>query len=100
MTTMTNMNTGHHNTSHGVPAGALTGRDGATERPRRAVYVITERATPEGSKSFWTKVGAAFENRDGSLTLKLDALPLSGTLQVRDDDKDRERRDRASHAPF
>ena len=72
----------------------------STDRTRRAVYVITERPTPEGSKSFWTKVGAAFENRDGSLTIRLDALPLSGTLQVRDEDKDRERRERAQHAPF
>ncbi|MEW5853760.1 MAG: hypothetical protein AB2A00_33605 [Myxococcota bacterium] len=72
----------------------------AGERPRRSVYVISERNVGDGTRSFWTKVGVAFENRDGSVTIKLEALPVSGTLQIRDDDKDRERRERASHAPF
>ena len=48
----------------------------------KAVFAITER----GEKSYWTRVGVAYTNRDGSLTLKLGALPVSGTLQVRDDD--------------
>jgi hypothetical protein len=43
------------------------------------VYVITER----GGKSFWTRVGVAFTNRDGSLNLKLEALPVNGELHVR-----------------
>lgn len=51
----------------------------------RSVYVIAVRSTPEGSKSFWTKVGVAHDNQDGSITIQLDALPLSGTLQIRDD---------------
>jgi len=45
------------------------------------------RGNKEGEKSFWTRVGVAYVNRDGSLTLKLDALPVSGTLQVRDEDE-------------
>jgi len=48
----------------------------------RTVYAITER----GEKSYWTKVGVAFENRDHSITVQLDALPVSGRLQVRDDE--------------
>lgn len=71
-----------------------------TTRTRRAVYVITERETPEGARSFWTKVGAAFENRDGSITIKLDALPLSGTLQVRDEDADTARRENAGKTTY
>jgi len=55
----------------------------------KSVYVITEKTTEQGVRTFWTKVGKAFDNRDGSITLKLDALPLSGTLQVRDDDNNR-----------
>ena len=31
----------------------------------------------------WIRVGVAFDNRDGSLNLFLDAVPLSGRLQVR-----------------
>jgi len=50
--------------------------------PRKSVYAITER----GEKSFWTKIGVAYVNSDRSLTCKLDALPVSGTLQIRDDE--------------
>ncbi|MDB4958170.1 MAG: hypothetical protein JWO36_5739 [Myxococcales bacterium] len=34
--------------------------------------------------TYWMRVGTAFENRDGSLNLYLDALPLTGKLQVRE----------------
>jgi hypothetical protein len=47
----------------------------------KLVYTIVE---GKGGKSFWVRVGAAFPNQDGSLTLKLDALPVNGTLQVRE----------------
>jgi hypothetical protein len=36
------------------------------------------------AKSFWTKIGVAFENRDGSYSLNLAAIPVSGRLQMRD----------------
>ena len=36
------------------------------------------------SRSFWTKVGIAFENRDGSWSLELSAVPVNGRLQMRD----------------
>lgn len=49
----------------------------------KAVYMITER---EGARSIWTRIGSAWVNRDSSITLRLDALPLSGTLQIRDID--------------
>ncbi len=55
------------------------------DKKARDVFVITEKPGPDGTKSYWTKVGKAFENRDGSVTIKLDALPLSGTLQIRDE---------------
>jgi hypothetical protein len=46
----------------------------------KPVFAITER----GEKSFWTRVGAAFTNKDGSITIALDALPVSGRLQIRE----------------
>ena len=46
----------------------------------KIVYVVTERA----GRSFWTRVGTGFVNRDGSVNLRLDAIPISGNLQVRD----------------
>ena len=51
---------------------------------KKAVYTIIERHEGEAKKSFWVRIGAAFTNRDGSQTVKLDALPVNGVLQVRD----------------
>ncbi len=53
------------------------------------IYVIS---TGKGDKKFWTKVGVAFVNRDGSLNCKLDSLPIDGELHIRDytPQKDRE----------
>ncbi|MEW6440242.1 MAG: hypothetical protein AB1640_04830 [bacterium] len=46
------------------------------------VFTIIEK---EGwDKGIWRKVGSAFENRDGSLTIFLDALPVNGRLHVRE----------------
>lgn len=47
----------------------------------QAVYTIIPKA--EG-KDFWLRIGSSFPNRDGSLTVLLDALPLNGKLQIRD----------------
>ncbi len=48
---------------------------------RKAVYTIVER---EGAKSRWIRIGIAFTNRDGSLNLILDAVPVNGRLHVRE----------------
>jgi hypothetical protein len=48
----------------------------------KTVYTITER---DNGKSFWTKIGVGFVNTDGSINLKLDAIPIGGhSIQVRD----------------
>lgn len=44
------------------------------------VYVISGK----GERKFWTKIGVAFVNRDGSLNCKLDSLPVDGELHIRD----------------
>ncbi len=50
---------------------------------RLAVYAIPEKR--DGEKSFWPKIGIAFTNRDGSINILLDALPLgTNRLQVRE----------------
>jgi hypothetical protein len=46
-------------------------------------YAITAWAQGSESRSRWTRIGVAFKNKDGSLTIKLDALPVSGIIQVR-----------------
>jgi hypothetical protein len=56
----------------------------------KAVFTITER----GGKSFWTRIGVAMVNRDGSWNLKLDAIPINGSMQVREWEERREWEDR------
>ena len=51
------------------------------QKQMKIVYTVVE---GRDGKSFWTRVGVAFVNRDGSWNLKLDAIPTNGTLQVRD----------------
>jgi hypothetical protein len=53
---------------------------------KKAVYTIIDKDSVQGDgkKSFWVRIGAAFVNRDGSYSVKLDALPVNGTLHVRD----------------
>jgi len=46
----------------------------------KIVYAIVER----GPKRYWLRIGMALVNRDGSLNVKLDAVPLTGLLQIRD----------------
>lgn len=50
-------------------------------REMKAVYTVVDRGQ---GKSFWVRIGVGFTNRDGSLNLRLDAIPVNGTLQVRE----------------
>ncbi len=52
----------------------------ANGQAMKAVFTVIERS----GKSYWLRVGVGFVNRDGSITLKLDAIPVNGTLQVRE----------------
>jgi hypothetical protein len=51
---------------------------------KKAVYTIIDSKDPENKRGFWVRVGAAFTNRDGSYTVKLDALPVNGSLHIRE----------------
>lgn len=51
------------------------------QKNRKAVYVLVDR---EGGKARWSRIGIAFENRDGSYNVVLDALPVSGKLHIRE----------------
>lgn len=48
----------------------------------KEVFTIVQRKGRD--KGQWVRIGAAFENRDGSLTVKLDALPVNGELHIRE----------------
>lgn len=52
------------------------------------VYHIVER---EGHKPLWTRVGVAFVNRDDSLNIILEAMPIDGRLHVRKRSEKQER---------
>lgn len=46
----------------------------------KVVYAIVER----GPRKHWLRIGMAFVNRDGSLNVRLDAVPLTGQLHIRE----------------
>ena len=46
----------------------------------KIVYVIAKR----NNKSYWNRIGVAFVNSDGSLNVRLEAVPVSGELHIRD----------------
>ena len=53
------------------------------------VYEVFNIVKNDEGKGFWTRVGVAFENSDGSFNVKLNCLPLNGTLHIRErKDKD------------
>lgn len=56
---------------------------GAGKRPSLAVFAIIERK--DAMKPYWMRIGTALPNKDGSLTLLMDAYPTGSTrLQVRE----------------
>ena len=56
---------------------------GPNGRKPLAVYAVLDRK--DGGRPYWLKIGAAFTNRDGSLTAVLDAVPTStNRLQIRE----------------
>lgn len=57
------------------------------QKSMKTVYTVVER---EG-KSHWVKLGIGFVNNDGSINLKLDALPTNHSLQIRDYESPEER---------
>jgi hypothetical protein len=53
------------------------------------VYTIVK-SEKDGQKDFWQPVGRAYPNKDGSLTVRLNALPTNGQLHIREDKADKE----------
>jgi len=61
-------------------------------------YTITKNEK-QGGKDFWTRIGVCFVNRDGSMNLKLNALPLGGEIHIREEDKQQPGRQQRTAAP-
>ncbi len=55
-----------------------------TPASRLSVYAVNEK---DGDRTaWWQKIGRGFANRDGSITIYLDALPLgTNKLTIRDE---------------
>ena len=50
----------------------------------KAVYIIQQKeGSTDPKDSFWIKIGVAFVNKDESLNVLLDALPIDGKLHIR-----------------
>jgi hypothetical protein len=59
----------------------------------KKLVAVVQRGEGNEQKSFWTTIGVAFENRDGSYNLRFDYLPadmMNTTIQLRDFDRRRE----------
>ena len=46
-------------------------------KPSLLAYQVRETGNGE---SFWTRIGAAWSNKDGGFSLQLDAVPLDGRV--------------------
>ncbi len=61
--------------------------------PGKKLQVFSIKETPEKpneeKRTWWVKAGTAWVNRDGSLNVYLDVLPLDGKLHVREFDEKR-----------
>ena len=55
-------------------------------------YVYAVRKGSQGGKAFWTRIGAAWANRDGEgFSVKLDLIPIDGAdivIRTPRDDRD------------
>ena len=55
----------------------------------KQLVAAIERGEGDEKKSYWTRIGVAFENRDGSYNLRFDFIPArldATTIQLRDFD--------------
>ena len=49
-------------------------------RPKVVYSIVREKDRDD----YWQRLGIAFVNRDGSLNVKLQGLPINGELHIRD----------------
>ena len=62
----------------------MTPKDKDRENKRYQVFSIREVVEKNEKKSIWVKAGSAWINRDSSINIYLDVLPLDGKLHVRE----------------
>ena len=58
-------------------------------KPKFIAYAIVPSSGSSGeARNHWTRIGAAFENRDQSVTVLLNALPVNARIVLRVPDED------------
>lgn len=55
--------------------------ENSTQAKRQAVFTTRE----VKGRTIWTRIGTAFTNKDSSLNVVLDALPMGGRLHIREE---------------
>jgi len=58
-----------------------------SNRNMKHLVAVVERGEGNNKKGYWTRIGVAFENRDGSHNLRFDYLPANiaeTTIPLRD----------------
>ncbi len=71
--------------------------NGTQKNMKQIVAAVERKAAGGETKTWWTRVGVAFENSDGSFNLLFDFVPTDmqhTTLQLRDIDQERRGRAR------
>ena len=63
------------------------------QKPTHKVFTVRD-SEEEGGKAFWTRLGSAWEHKDGKgFNIALDALPLNGRLVLREFSEEDEKGD-------
>lgn len=62
----------------------------------KQMFKVISPAKGKDDKTYWTRVGSAFRNKDDSINVYLDAFPKSFEFQIRElTEEDRQRREAA-----
>jgi hypothetical protein len=62
-------------------------------------YTVFSIRTTKNNETIWVKAGVAFVNRDHSMNLYLDVLPMEGKLHVRQTGEKNQTQNHASSEP-
>lgn len=74
---------------------SLMNRDG--QKKVLKVYTIVEKQNSE--KGIWLPIGVGSNNRDGSLSVKLDAFPVNGQIHIREAEPRKPETERTTNQP-
>jgi hypothetical protein len=55
-----------------------------TREPKKILKIYTIVEKPGSKRRIWLDIGVASYNRDGSISAKLDALPVTGVIHIRE----------------